>query len=71
MLKLVKQEEKRDVYEFVDEENDDTRKCQFVYVDWRDDGRPHANHPTTIVAYMTELELKMLGRQKLGGTLLG
>jgi hypothetical protein len=69
MLRLITQEDIRDIYEFENEINDDTRKSQFVYVDWHNN-IPHANHPTTMISYMVEVKLKKTGRQTAGSIIL-
>jgi hypothetical protein len=68
MLRLIEFKGDVDIYQFEDEVNNDTRKSLYVDVYWHDN-KPHANHPTTMVSYMVELQLKKTGRQKIGDTL--
>lgn len=68
MLRLIKQKDNVDLYQFENEENDDTRKCIYVDVNWYG-SVPHANHPTTMVSVVLEYALKKIGRQNLGDTI--
>jgi hypothetical protein len=68
MLRLIEKNGDQDIYQFVDEDHEDSRKSEIVSVDWKD-GKPRGNHPTTYVAYFVERHLLKIGRQELWETM--